>query len=167
VTNTKGFDVGARYAFEIGDSAFVLDANLTHVIEFNDQLTVASPVVTGVDRPYRPLDWRLRAGLGWSRRGWTGSLFLNHADDYLDDRAPTLRNVSGHTTLDASIAYTFERSASAWLGGTRIALFAENLLDKDPPRLILDPGSSRGLGYDPVNASARGRFISLQVRRSW
>lgn len=167
LTKTSGFDLGLRYGFELGANAFVIDANLNHIIAFDDRLTVASPVVAGVDRPFRPLDWRLRAGLSWSRRGWAGSLFVNHADDYLDDRAPVVRGVDGHTTLDASLSYVFDRASAPWLRGTRIALFVENLLDQDPPRLVPARRSNSGLGYDPVNASARGRFVALQVRRSW
>jgi hypothetical protein len=53
------------------------------------------------------------------------------------------------------------------LRGTRLALFAENLLDNDPPRLVPEPRTTTGLGYDPVNASGRGRFLALQLRRSW
>ncbi|MDT9599879.1 TonB-dependent receptor [Sphingosinicella rhizophila] len=165
-TSTRGFDFGLRYAFSLGTSDFVLDANVNHIIEFDEQLTPASPIINSLDRPYRPLDWRARAGLGWSRGGWTGSLFLNHADDYQDDRSATLREVGAHTTFDASLAYTFGDQAS-WLRGTRISLYVENLFENDPPRLLPEQGSTTGAGYDPVNASGRGRFVALQVRRTW
>jgi iron complex outermembrane receptor protein len=167
VTSTRGFDLGLRYGFDLGGNEFLAELNLNHIIDFEDQLTVASPVIPGADRPYRPPDWRGRGGLSWSRRGWAGSLFVNHAGDYLDDRTAALRRIDAHTTLDASLAYTFEGTAHSWLRGTRIALFAENLLDNAPPRLVPDPETTRGLGYDPVNASGRGRFIALQVRRTW
>jgi outer membrane receptor protein involved in Fe transport len=167
VTRTRGFDLALRYAVEAGRNAFVLDAAVTHILAFDDRLTVASPVVDALDRPYRPLDWRGRAGIAWSRDGWAGSLFLHHADSYLDDRAPLLRRVGAYTTLDASLAYGFGGGAPAWLRGTRVAVFAENLLDAPPPRLVPDPGATSGLGYDPVNATGRGRFLAVQLRRTW
>jgi len=165
-TRTRGFDVGLRYAFSLGANAFVLDANVNHIIQFDEQLTSASPTINSVDRPYRPLDWRGRAGIGWSRVNWTGSLFLNHADDYQDDRLASPRQVAAHTTVDASLAYTF-RGSGSWLRGTRISLYVENIFDNDPPRLLPETGAASGLGYDPVNASGRGRFVSLQLRRAW
>lgn len=165
-TKTSGFDIGLRYAFDLDGNSFVADLNLNHILKFEDQLTAASPVVNGLDRPYRPLDWRLRGGLGWTRDGWTGSLFVNHAGGYVDDRAAVRRPVSSHTTVDASLAYAFG-SASSWLNGTRVALFVENLLDEAPPRLVPEPGRTSGLGYDPVNASGRGRYVALQLRKSF
>lgn len=167
LTRTRGFDFGFRYSFAAGANDFSLNADVTHIIAFDDQLTPSSAVIRTVDRPYRPLDWRARGGLGWSRGGWAGSLFVNHAGGYLDDRAVVQRSVASHTTVDLSFSYTVPREASSWLGGTRIALYAENLFDNDPPRLVADPGSTTGLGYDPINASGRGRFVALQVRRSW
>ncbi|MBX3562699.1 MAG: TonB-dependent receptor [Sphingomonas sp.] len=167
LTRTRGFDLGLHYAFAAGGSEFWIDANVNHIIAFDDQLTPGSPVIRSVDRPYRPLDWRARGGIGWSRERWAASLFVNHTDSYLDDRAVVPRPVAAHTTFDLSLSWTVPREDDSWLRGTRVALFVENLLDNDPPRLVPDPGSTTGLGYDPVNASARGRFLSLQVRRTW
>lgn len=165
-TSTRGFDLGLRYSFSLGASAFVLDANVNHIIEFDEQLTPASPIIKSLDRPYRPLDWRARAGIGWSLLNWTGSLFLNHADDYQDDRSAPLTPVRAHTTVDASLSYTFRHEGS-WLRGTRVSLYVENLFDNEPPRLLPEAGSTTGLGYDPVNASGRGRLVAVQVRRTW
>jgi len=74
--------------------------------------------------------------------------------------------VAAHTTFDASLSCTFRQEGS-WLLGTRISLYAENIFDNDPPRLLPEAGSTTGLGYDPVNASGRGRFVAFQMRRSW
>jgi hypothetical protein len=104
-TTTRGFDIGLRQAFALGANSFVAELNANHILDFEDQFTAASPIVNGLDRPYRPLDWRLRGGLGWSRGGWTGSLFVNHAGGYVDDRAAVRRSVSDHSTIDASLAY--------------------------------------------------------------
>jgi hypothetical protein len=167
LTRTRGFDLGLRYAFRIGRNEFLVDANVNHIIEFDDQLTAASAIIRAVDRPYRPLNWRGRGGVSWGRGGWTGSLFLNHADGYVDDRTTARRRIDANTTVDFSLSYNFGPNHGSWLGGTRIALFAENLLDNDPPRLLPEQGSTTGLGYDPVNASGRGRFIALQLRKTW
>ena len=168
VTSTRGLDLGLQYTFGIGRSTIGLDANVTHIIQFEDQLTVTSPTIVALDRPYRPLDWRGRGGISWTRGGWSASGFLNYADDYFDDRRPgPLVPVRGHATIDLSLAYSVAREARSWLRGTRVALYVENLLDNHPPALGTDPPSTTGIGYDPINASARGRYVALQLRKSW
>lgn len=167
VTRTRGFDLGLRYAFGAGESQFAVDTTVTHIIAFEDRLTAASPATSGTDRPYYPADWRFRGSISWSLRALTGSLFLNHTDGYADDRAAIVRRVHAQSTVDGGLSYNFGPDASSWLRGTRVGLFVENLFDTAPPRLLPDPGRTTGLGYDPVNASARGRFVSFQVRRTW
>jgi outer membrane receptor protein involved in Fe transport len=167
LTTTRGFDFGVRYAFDAGANRFVLEANVNHVLEFDDQLTPTSPVAQSLDRTYGPLSWRGRGGVGWSRGSWAGSLFVNYAGAYEDDRQLAFRPIGSHTTVDLSLSYTFSAPSAGWLRGTRLSLFAENLFDNRPPGLLPEPSSSSGLGYDPVNASGRGRFVSIQLRRSW
>ena len=168
LTSTRGIDVDLRYRFAIGESHFLVGLNANHILSFVDRLRPTSPAVEALDRPYRPLDLRLRSRLGWNRGAWSANLFINHADGYRDDRGGRSLRVGSFTTLDASIAYEPGGSASpAWLSGLRVALSVENLLDQAPPTLLPDPGSTVGPGYDPVNASARGRFVSFQLRKAW
>lgn len=166
-TSTRGFDLTARYPFSLGSNHFLADINLNHIIQFDNQLTSASPIIHALDTPYEPLSWRARAGLSWSRSGWNGSVFVNYAGSYSDNRAVQVRHVRPWTTVDANLSYQFGANSPRWLRGTKLSAFAENIFDADPPALAADPGSSTGLGYDPVNASARGRFVAIQLRRSW
>jgi outer membrane receptor protein involved in Fe transport len=168
VTRTRGLDFNLGYRFGWGDSRFVLNANLNYIFAFEDQLRPTSPPVDALDTPYRPIDFRARTQLGWNRGGWSANLFLNHADGYRDTRGNRNLPVGSFTTLDFGIGYEApEMGSPGWLRGTRIAVMAENLFDEDPPRLLPDPGSTTGLGYDPVNATGRGRFVSLQIRKRW
>ncbi|HEX8443465.1 MAG TPA: TonB-dependent receptor [Allosphingosinicella sp.] len=168
VTTTDGLDFNFGYRFSAGRSRFVLNANLNYVFKFTDRLRPSSDPIQALDSPYRPLNIRARTQLGWNRGGWSANLFLNYADSYLDDRGDRSIPISSWTTMDIGLAYeAASPSAPAWLRGTRIALAIDNLFDVDPPRLLPDPGSATGLGYDPVNASGRGRFVSLQLRRRW
>jgi iron complex outermembrane receptor protein len=164
-TATDGLDFTMQYAFEAGANRFVLDANVNRVLSFDNRLTEASPVSQSLDRPFGPLGWRARGGLGWSRGPWAGSLSTNYAGPYEDDRGVETVPVESWTTFDLSLSHEFQ--APGWLQGTRVTLYAENLFDAAPPTLQPQPGQTDGLGYDPVNASGRGRFVSLQVRTSW
>ena len=166
-TRTRGLDIGLRYAFDLGRNRFTAEVNANRIFSFEEQLTPTSPAADNLDTPYRPVSWRARGGLSWSRGGWTGSLFADHVGDYRDNRASVAREVDSFTTIDAGLSYTFDEEAASWLADTRIALNVQNLFDVDPPRLVPDPGSLSGLGYDPVNASGRGRFVSLQLRKAW
>lgn len=167
VTRTRGFDMAARYQFDLAGGRAGLEGQVTHIIAFDDQLTADAPVVKAVDRPFRPVAWRGRSGASWSRGGWAGSMFVNISDDYVDNRRPVSVRVGTYTTVEANLSYTFAETGPGWLRGTRLSLFADNLLNEAPPRLAPAAGATTGIGYDPVNATIRGRFVALQVRRTW
>ena len=168
LTTTRGLDLNLRYGFALGEHGFLIDANANHIFSFTDRLRPTSPTIRALDTPYRPLDFRLRGRLAWTWGGWSANLFVNHADDYRDNRGNRSLKVGAFTTLDLGLAYEFGPDhRQRFLRGMRIALNAENLLDEDPPALLPDPGSTVGAGYDPVNASARGRFVSIQIRKAW
>ena len=166
-TATSGLDLGLRYAFKFGRNQFVADANVTHIFKFEDQLRPESPVIDELNHPYQSLRWRGRAGVNWSNGGWSGGLFANYAGHYTDNRTTSPAPVKAYVTIDATLAYAFPADAPHWLRGVGVSLYAENLFDADPPHLAPDQGRTTGIGYDPVNASARGRFIAIQLRKSW
>ena len=165
VTTTSGLDLRLQYLFDLGAGRATIDANANHIIDFNDRLTPQSPVISNFNTPYRPLAWRGRLGLSWSDGRFGGTLAINHAAGYPDNRAvASPRRVDSSTTLDLGASYTI---GAGPLAGTRLSLFVENLFDTDPPFLAADPGFPTGSGYDTANASGRGRFVSLQLRRTW
>lgn len=166
-TRTSGLDLTLDYGFAWGGNQFQLGLNANKVFKFDDRLTSASPVIHTLNTPFHPVDWRARASLAWSRGPLSGSLFLNYTGPYRDNRAGRSERVRSFTTLDAGIAYDTGEQGRGLIRGVRVALNAHNLLDQDPPRLLQDPASTRGVGYDPVNATGRGRTVALQVRKSW
>src|SRR5690606_38309062 len=166
-TSTDGLDFTARYAFEAGANRFVLDANVNRVLSFDSRLIETSPVTRSLDRPFGSLAWRGRGSVAWSRGGWSGTLSVNHAGGYEDDRGVDVVPVGSWTTLDLGLSYQFCDEGAAGLRGTRISLFAEYLLDADPPFLGHGPVRTAAHGYDRVHARGRGRFVSLQVRKTW
>jgi outer membrane receptor protein involved in Fe transport len=113
------------------------------------------------------VSWRARSALSWRRGPVSAALFLNYTGPYRDNRTPVIVPIHSLTTVDAGVALDGSATNVRWLRHVRIAFNVQNLFDTSPPRLALDPGTSRGLGYDPVNASGIGRFISFQLRSSW
>ena len=166
-SRTSGVDLGVSYEFELGANAFRSELNLNKVFRFDDRLTRTSPVAHTLDTPFHPVSWRARAGLSWTRGPLSGVLFVNYTGDYRDDRAAVSRPVRSWTTVDAGLAYTLSPAAGPVLGKLRLAFNVQNLFDRDPPQLAPEPGFSRGVGYDTVNASGRGRTLSVQIRRRW
>lgn len=168
VSTTRGLDALLQYRFGLGSSEILLEANANYIFSFEDQLRPEAAIIEALDSPYRPLSFRARGHAGWRRGGWSTNLFVNYADDYLDTRGGRSLPIVSYTTVDAGIAYEFgEAHAPSWLRNARIAFQVDNLFDTPPPRILPDPGVATGYGYDPVNASARGRFISVQLRASW
>ena len=166
-TRTSGLDIGLSYDFALGRNEFRVDVDANHVFHFDDRLTKASPIIHTLNTPYHPVDWRGRAGLSWRRGPWGAWLYGNFTDSYRDPRYAVPRKVHSYTTVDAGVSLSAPAGARGLLRNARLTLVAQNLLDADPPRLLPDPGFTKGTGYDPVNATARGRVVSLQLRKSW
>ena len=165
-TRTRGLDLLLEYDFNLGGTELGATLNANHVLSFENRLTRTSPAIDLLDTPYQPLDWRLNAGLHWSRGPWSGNAAAHYAGAYRDNRFVPVRKLDSFTTVDASLAYE-NKAARGPLAGTRLSFFAQNLFDARPPRLRPDPGDTTGVGYDPVNASVRGRQLSVQIRKSW
>lgn len=166
-TRTSGLDLALAYGFALGSNRFGVNLNANKIFRFDDRLTSASPIIHSLDTPYHPVDWRGRAGLTWASGPMSAVLFANYTAGYRDNRAGASLKIGSFTTFDAGLAYTGPAAAPPLLRQLRISLNVENLFDADPPRLLPDPGSSVGVGYDPVNATGRGRTISLQLRKHW
>ncbi|QNM83348.1 TonB-dependent receptor [Sphingomonas sabuli] len=166
-TRTNGLDLGLRYDWTLGRHQLRFDLNANKVFRFDDRLTTTSPAIKTVNTPFHPIDLRFRAGLGWSLGPWAANAALNYTDGYRDNRAGRDDKVDSFTTVDAGLVYDFGTGRTAPLDRLRIAFNVQNLFDQDPPSLGLEPGQTRGIGFDPVNATGRGRFVSLQLRKSW
>jgi iron complex outermembrane recepter protein len=166
-TKTDGIDFGLDYAFELGANRFRIDLNANRIFRFDDRLTSASPVIHTLNTPFHPVDLRARGSLSWARGALSAIMFVNHTDGYKDDWGAVARKVGSFTTVDLGIAYAGPNGGPDLPRKLRLALNVQNLFDADPPRLLPEPGFTRGIGYDPVNATGRGRTISVQLRKSW
>ena len=166
-TRTSGLDLLFHYDVKAGRSQFGIELNGNKVFRFDDKLTSASPWIHSLNTPYNPVSWRARAGLSWRRVAVSAVTFLNYTGAYRDDRTNVVVPVHSFATVDAGVALDGAATRADWFRHLRVAFNAQNIFNARPPHLALDLGTSRGLGYDPVNASGRGRFLSLQLRASW
>jgi iron complex outermembrane recepter protein len=153
----KGIDANLGYGFDIGDHAFELDANLTYLDRFDTRATPTAPVQSGINSPNLPVDLRGRASANWTYSDWGASAAVNYVDGYPD---VTGRPIGSWTTADVQFRYAPTRGV---LGGTSLTLNVQNILDTDPP--FYD--SPEGVAFDAANTSVLGRFVSVQLTRSW
>jgi outer membrane receptor protein involved in Fe transport len=153
----EGVDVSGGYAFEVGPDAFDLSLAFSYLDRFDSQATPRSATVSLKDRPNYPVGLRGRGALAWSHGDWGLSSSINYVAGYEDlagDR------IDPWTTLDLQLRY---EPQSGPLRGTTVALNIQNVLDRDPPFY----NAPEGIGYDAANTNVLGRFLSLQLTRSW
>lgn len=157
-----GVDLQFAYAFDTAAGAFDVALNGSYLFDFERALLATDPLIDEVDTLGRPVDFRARGSLTWTREAWFVSGFVNYTDGYTDNVSEPERFVDSWTTVDLTIAYD-TGDASGLLSDTRLSLTAQNLFDKDPPFL----NAFGGLSYDVTNANGLGRFLALQATKEW
>lgn len=165
IVHQAGLDVDLGYAFGLAGGRAELGAVATYIAKIEQHVTATSAPVDVVGTVGNPLDLRLRARAGWSGGGFGAVLFANYADSYLNRTTVTPEKVASWTTFDLNLSYRFP-SAGGVLKGLRISLNASNLFDRDPPHVSYIVGTLT-TGFDAENASPLGRFVALQVTKTW
>lgn len=166
IAETDGLDLSVSYGFDIGNNQFSTFFNSTFLFGFDERLTPNSQIVENLNRPFEAIDFRFRGGVSWLQGDFRAGLFVNHVDSYIDDRFEDDLTIDSFTTIDLSIGYKFQISGSV-LDGVSVDFSVLNLFDQGPPRLETDPLLAGSVGFDTVNASGRGRFISGRITKQW
>lgn len=166
LTKTSGMDIDIAYALDNGAGRFGVGLNANYVIDFVQRATVASPAVEVLNTLYSPVDLQLRGRLTYSRGGFRAATFVNYKDGYWTDTTAARVPVSSWTTVDATVGYEIGHSGSSWINGTSVNLSVLNLFDKEPPA-VPTLGAFNLPGFDPTNASPLGRFVAIELRKSF
>lgn len=159
-TEVNGIDIAIDHRLVTNFGEIGVSLGGTYVLHHKAAVTDDSPFVEFLDTTGNPVSERFRLTTSWSHLGYDASLSLNYTGSYEDAAQVPERSVDAWITIDSRISYRTAASAG-WLGGVDVALTISNLLDKDPPFV------NTSLGYDVFNASALGRFIGLQLTKSW
>ncbi|MBU4062330.1 TonB-dependent receptor [Hyphomonas sp.] len=165
-TETQGLDLQVGYDVDTPLGAVSASLNANYLFGFSEQASATTPVVETVNSMFNPVDLKLRGRVGLSRAGFAGSLFVNYTDSYKTDGTAAAIPISSWTTVDLSLAYQFDDSRHGPFEGTRIGLSVTNLLDEPPPAAPAS-GLFRIAGYDPANASPLGRFVAIEISKSF
>lgn len=166
-SEVTGVELQLSYAADSGLGTFSAGLNGNYLFDFKRKLLPTDPLVDEVDTYGRPVDFRARGNVGWSRNNWSVAGFVNYTDGYTDSvsgpaRPDDPRRVDSWTTVDLTIAHE-TGSDSGFLSDVRMSLTTQNLFDEDPP--FVD--TRGGVGYDAINANPLGRFFVFQLTKAW
>ncbi len=164
----SGFDMEVDYGASTVWGDWLWRLSGTYLTDYETQASISTPVVEALNSIYNPADLKVRAGVSWSRAGWSVSSALNYVDSYSVDGTSGSNKIDSWTTIDLDIAYrTADRLASVGLDNTRIALSVLNLFNDEPPSVGTPNYMFAIFNYDPTNANPLGRFASVQIVKSW
>lgn len=165
-TETRGLDLQVGYKMDADVGRLTAQLNANYILDFTRQASDTTPSVETINTLYNPVDLNLRGQLGLSRGAFTGTAFVNYVDSYETDSTPSARAIRSWTTFDIALSYRLGENTSGWLSNTSIGLSAQNLFDTAPPKTPPQTGSAI-TGYDPANASPLGRFVAIDIRKTF
>jgi outer membrane receptor protein involved in Fe transport len=162
--NIRGIDFTIAYTHALMGGTVTADLNGTRLLSLDQRVTSTSPSSDILGTILNPSRLRFRSHIGWSKGGFSGDAFVNYVGAYRNTFVIPEARVSSWTTMDAQIGYRFANASP--LKGARIALSATNLTNRKPPYVEYTlPGVT--FGYDPSQASAIGRQLSVDLTVEW
>ena len=170
----RGVDLRATYDWSTSKGDFSAFGDVSWLtIDQVDTPGAAERRVSGYI--YYPAEYKARAGLSWTSGAFAATGVVNYVDGSIDNSGSFIGGavnrdvpVSPWTTVDAQFSYSTGEDAGL-ASNVRVGLSIRNLFDKDPPSVTDSSGGSLsgGLGFDPQNASALGRVVSLTLSKAW
>lgn len=164
-TNISGFEGQVDYNATVGKSVVGFTGIANYINKFDDYLGPDSAPTSRVGTVFSPSHWRSRAQASWSRGNLAAAAAWNHVGSYEDNR------LGSTATVPVDAWNTFDLSFTVHLTGdrehdTRLTLAATNLFDARPP-YIAASSTLVAANFDPTNASAIGRFVSIEFVKKW
>ena len=168
-TQTSGIDGSLTYEWTVGETDFNVGGSATYILELDDELRPGSGERERFDIVFEPARFTARSSFGVQQAGLGVTTFLNYVGGYSDVRFDPENDVGSFTTIDLNIAYEFSQTQGTGLtDGLSLNFNVLNVFDEEPPFVEPDPsGSGLGIGYDPVNSTGLGRFVSFEIRKRW
>ncbi len=164
---TSGIDVQFNWSFPVLAGRMNVNTQVNFLDYYKDQVSPDSPFTdnTGTLRGGGQFDYKTFATVSYSQGDWSAGLrhrFLSSikSANYATDPNTTVQGAGGYSMLDAFGTYEINDKVSL-RGGI------DNLLDKDPPRVGINPGSTTAAGstlpqyYDVIG---RRFFLSVDLK---
>lgn len=158
-TETSGLDFVVSYDHQTDTAGtFHLSANGIYFFNYDYQVTPLAPQVGRLNTIYNPLTFKGRAGLGWSKDGLSANVWANYLNAYDNTTVTPTQRVDSLTTVDFHLGYDFA-DGDGLFSGTSLSLDVSNLFDTNPPYVNIVTA------YDPQEANALGRTVSISLRK--
>ncbi|MFN3511880.1 MAG: TonB-dependent receptor domain-containing protein [Phenylobacterium sp.] len=155
--HVRGLDLTATGGFELGGGRLDLAATGAYILDYEQQVTPASPIVERRGVAGFPVRFRGRATADWTRGDLTSGVAINYVSAYRDGVGA---RIDDHATADLQLRWAPSRGP---LKDAAATLIVRNVFDRSPP--FYD--NTSGLAYDPANADPIGRYVVLQLTRRW
>lgn len=174
-TITKGLEYNGRGEFGLLGGKFVVDANITQLLEKKSRLIASAPFgLSEVGRFTRASDiglkWKYTTALSYRKGKWSARLSQVFRAGYLDYVPPGIANgtflayapdynpkVGQYIVYNGSVTYKLSKNFTAIAG-------IKNILNQDPPFSIsYDTNTGAGSSWEPRIADPRGRSFTLSV----
>jgi outer membrane receptor protein involved in Fe transport len=169
----SGVDLNAVYGLETDHFGhFTISLAANRLLE-NSFAPVASGSSFDLLNTFgEPLKWKGRGSIGWTQNQLSVLFNVNFANSYENNLDTPRQKIASWTTGDVFLSYKMGESTSAYLlRNLTLSLSVQNITNKTPPYVQIPPSDlepgQNPIPYDPTNASPIGRFIALQVRKSW
>jgi outer membrane receptor protein involved in Fe transport len=156
------FDIG--YSHATGRGTISAGVAGTRLLAMDQRITSTAPKNEVLGTLFYPVKLKFRGRLGWSEGGFDATAFVNYVDGYANQLVDPVEHVASWTTIDCQIGYRFGTVSP--LKGARIGLSVTNLFSRKPP-YVQNHSFASTVAYDPGQASAIGRLISVQATYKW
>ena len=161
-TKTDGLDLSLAYSWQTAGGEWHASLGGTHALKFESRLTANAVPFDGIDRVGLPARTRVRGGLGFATAAFSVDAAVNYVNGYLNDHVVPNEQVESWTTADLRMKLAID----AWWPSAKAdaIVSVQNVFDSDPPLVndVIAP-----IGFDPSNADARGRVVSLELVKRW
>ena len=157
----RGLNFSFYYTPEIFSNDFTVRVDGTYLFELQKRIYKYTPAIDEYNKPYRPVDFKLRSSVSWEKNNLLSNVAVNYVNSYLDKRTRQVQNISSWTTVDVNFQYKLRLHSN--LDDTSILLSISNLFDRSPPFVR----NHVSYNYDATNANATGRRISVEFSQSW
>ena len=163
--DVSGIDFGMRYERTTSIGDFAARLNGVYFTNYEGRIAEGAEAASELNLLYRPIDFRLRGNISWSKDGFTIYSAVNYQDRYSNYEDSSISNdISSWTTIDFTIAYNFgENTPKSILENTRLNFTATNLLDRNPPFVE----TVDGLNFDTSNANPYGRQLAVSLTKTF
>ena len=133
-------------------------------LQLRNQTTYLAPQQELAGTVFYPPRLRGKAGATASWRGWSATGTVNYTGRESNILITGSPQVASWTTIDAQVAYAVPQGEP--LAGLRASLTVINLMNRNPPYLKYD-AYRIGFNFDEANITPLGRFVTLQLQKSW